>query len=76
MQSPLLQAGWSLAVLLGLYAFYCHWEAGRAELAAAFRRRAPHHPDAGSESSRYRTRSLWALLGSGVIAGASTLSAL
>jgi hypothetical protein len=77
MQSPLIQAGWTLAVLLGLYGFYCHWEAGRAELVAAFRRRAPHRPDAAAtDSVRYRTRCLWALLGSGVMAATSILSAL
>lgn len=75
MQSPLLQAGWTLAVLLGLYGFYCYWEAGRAELAAAFRRRAALRTDDG-DSARYRTRSLWALVGSGAIAGTALLSAL
>ena len=77
MQSPLFQAGWTLAVLLGLYGFYCYWEAGRAELAAAFRQRAgSRHPSGTPDSTRYRTRCLWALLGSGVLAGSSILSAL
>jgi hypothetical protein len=76
MQSPFIQAGWTVAVLLGLYGFYCHWEAGRAELAAAFRRRAAPRPHGSPDSIRYRTRSLWALIGSGVIAGTSILSAL
>lgn len=75
MHSPFIQAGWTLAVLLGLYGFYCYWEAGRAELAAAFRRRATLRPHDG-DSARYRAHSLWALLGSGVIAGTSILSAL
>lgn len=77
MQSSFIQAGWTLAVLFGLYGFYCYWEAGRAELVAAFRRRAPHRPGAAApDSVRYRTRCLWALLGSGVMAGTSILSAL
>ena len=77
MQSPLLQAGWTLAVLLGLYGFYCHWEAGRVELAAAFRRRsAPRDGGASADSTRYRARCLWAVVGSLVIAGTSILSVL
>ena len=30
-------AGWAAAVILGLYAFHCFWEARRADLAAVSR---------------------------------------
>jgi len=30
-------AGWAVAVILGLYAVHCFWEAGRADLAAMSR---------------------------------------
>ena len=76
MPSPLIQTGWTLAVLLGLYGFYCYWEAGKAELAAAFRRRSARPADHGADASRYRLHSLLALLGSGVLACGSLLSAL
>ena len=35
--SSLLQACWAAAVTLALYAFYCFWEASRADLVAGFR---------------------------------------
>jgi hypothetical protein len=78
MPSPLIQLGWTLAVLLGLYGFYCHWEAGRADLAAAFRRQAQRD---GADSFRpdapgYRARSRWALVGCAILAGGAIASAL
>jgi hypothetical protein len=76
MQMPFIEAGWTLAVLLGLYGFYCHWEAGRATLVAAFRQRTPNATAATADATRYRSRGLWALLGSGAMAGTSLLSAL
>jgi hypothetical protein len=44
MTAPLLQACWAAAVTLALYAFYCYWEAGRADLAASFRHMVPGLP--------------------------------
>lgn len=77
MQSPLIQAGWTFAVLLGLYAFYCHWEANRVDLAAAFQRRA--HPDGGRpapEAPRYRSRCRWSLLACSALAAGAIVSSL
>lgn len=69
MEDELIQLGWTLAFLLGLYGFYCHWEAGRAELATAFRHRAGSGAGPrASESRRYRARCRWALLGCAVLA--------
>lgn len=77
MQSPLIQAGWTVAVLLGLYGFYCHWEANRVELAAAFQRRTnrERNPSKG-EAPRYRARSRWSLLACTVLAAGAIASAL
>jgi hypothetical protein len=61
MMTPLLQASWAAAVTLALYAFYCFWEAGRADLAHSFRHLAPGHPGSGGES--YRARARWAVAG-------------
>jgi hypothetical protein len=72
--SPLIAAGWTVAVLLGLYGFYCHWEANRVELAAAFQRRTARtlsSPDA----PRYRTRCRLSLLAS-VLAAAALVTGL
>lgn len=69
MQSPLVQAGWTIVVLLGLYSFYCHWEARRIELAAAFRQRGTGNPPGGAEAPRYRARSWWSLVACTMIAG-------
>ena len=44
MSASLLQACWAGAVTLALYAFYCYWEAGRADLAASFRHLVPGCP--------------------------------
>jgi hypothetical protein len=64
MQHPIAQAALSLAVFLGLYGFYCHWEAGRAELAQAFRQRGRM---GGPQGLQYRARCRWALLGSALL---------
>ena len=76
MQSTLVQAGWTLAVGLGLYGFYCHWEAGRADLAAV---RSPAHTSRGPalplEAGRYRARCRWALLGCSLLAALGIFSA-
>ena len=70
MDIPLIQSGWTIVVLLGLYGFYCHWEAGRVELAAAFRHRDGAHPHAVSrDAPRYRARCWWSLLACAVLAG-------
>jgi hypothetical protein len=37
MPTPLLLLGWTVAVVLCLYAFHCFWEAGRAALSASSR---------------------------------------
>jgi hypothetical protein len=77
MQSPLLQAGWTVAVLLGLYGFYCHWEASRAELAAAFHRRGRSGAGRPPEDApRYRSRSRWSLLASTALAGGAVALSL
>ena len=77
MQSPLIQAGWTLAVLLGLYGFYCHWEANRMDLAAAFQRRA--HRDSGgpaTDAPRYRSRCRWSLLACSALAAGAIAASL
>ena len=64
--TSLLQASWAAAVTLALYAFYCYWEAGRADLAASFRHLVPGHPGAhlpGAGGSGYRVRARWAAIG-------------
>ncbi len=66
MTIPLLEAGCTLAVLLGLYGFLCYWEASRADLVAGMRRQQVGAVDAGVP--RYRTRARVALAASGVIA--------
>ncbi len=63
MTTPLLQAGLTGGVTLGLYAFYCYWEAGRADLAAGFRHQIPGLPGSShssSDGSGYRARARWA----------------
>jgi len=76
MSSPLIQVQWILAVLLGLYGFYCHWEASRAELAAAFRRRSSRSDALRPEATRYRARSRLALLGGSLLAAGAIVSAV
>jgi len=66
MTTPLLQACLTAAVTLALYAFYCYWEAGRADLAASFRHlvpRLPGSPQAGPAGAGYRARARWAGMG-------------
>jgi hypothetical protein len=72
MQGSLVPAGITLAVLLGLYGFYCHWEARRVALAAAFRRAERER----GEESAYRSRSRWALLGCSALIGTALVYAL
>ena len=60
--TPLLQASWAAAVTLALYAFYCFWEAGRADLAHGFRHLAP---GSGPGGHTYRTRAC--LAGAGAL---------
>ena len=77
MHAPLLQLGWTLAVFLGLYAFYCHWEARRAAFAEAFRRVESSRTAGGqAEATTYRSRSRWALLACGALIGSALLSAI
>jgi hypothetical protein len=66
MTIPLLEAGCTLAVLLGLYGFLCYWEAARADLVAGMRRQQVGLVDAGAP--KYRTRARLALAASGAIA--------
>ena len=56
--TSLLQASLAAAVTLALYAFYCFWEAGRADLVHGFRCLAPGRSGSGGHS--YRTRGWWA----------------
>ena len=56
--TSLLQACWAAAVTLALYAFYCFWEAGRADLVHDFRHLAHGRPAPGG--SAYRVRAWWA----------------
>lgn len=75
--SPLIQAGWTMVVLLGLYSFYCHWEAKRVELASAFRHRAQRAPaEPGAEAPRYRARCWWSLLACTALAGGAIATSL
>jgi hypothetical protein len=55
--TSLLQACWAAAVTLALYAFYCFWEAGRADLVHGFRHLAPGQSRAGGQG--YRARAWW-----------------
>jgi hypothetical protein len=66
MTIPLLEAGCTLAVLLGLYGFLCYWEAARADLVAGVRRQQVGLVDAGAP--KYRTRARLSLAASGAIA--------
>ncbi len=72
MTTHLLQACLAAAVTLALYAFYCYWEAGRADLAASFRHLVPGLP-AGRRApdpmvAGYRARARWAGIGSLLLA--------
>ena len=72
--TPLLQASWAAAVTLVLYAFYCFWEAGRADLAHGFRHLAHGQPGVGGQS--YRARAWWAVAGALLITFGSLVVAL
>jgi hypothetical protein len=58
--TSLLQAGWAAAVTLALYAFYCFWEAGRADLVHGFRHHVPGQ--VGTDGHGYRARAWWAAI--------------
>lgn len=62
MTAQLLEACWAAAVTLVLYAFYCYWEAGRADLASSFRHMVPGLPGTPQTGpgSAYRARARWA----------------
>jgi hypothetical protein len=72
--TPLLQASWTAAVTLALYAFYCFWEAGRADLAHGFRHLALGQPRSGGHS--YRARAWWAVAGALLITLGCLVAAL
>ena len=59
--TPLLQASLAAAVTLALYAFYCFWEAGRADLAHGFRHLSPGRSSSGGHG--YRARAWWSVAG-------------
>ena len=67
-------ACWAVAVILGLYAVHCFWEAGRADLAAMSRGhglqiagvRAQLRP--GASPASYRARACLALIAAGALA--------
>ena len=62
MSTSLFLAGWAVAVVLGLYAVHCFWEAHRADLAAVGRGHVlqvaggPHAPTAPPSATAYRVR--------------------
>ena len=71
MTAPLLQACWAGAVTLALYAFYCYWEGGRADLAASFRHLVPGLPGSprtDPAGAGYRARARWAGMGALMLA--------
>jgi hypothetical protein len=71
MTASLLQACLTAAVTLALYAFYCYWEAGRADLAASFRHLVPGlpgSPQAGAGGAGHRARARWAAMGALLLA--------
>ncbi|HEY7614841.1 MAG TPA: hypothetical protein VH764_17715 [Gemmatimonadales bacterium] len=72
--TPVLQACWAAAVTLALYAFYCFWEANRADLVDGFRHLAPGRPDSGGPS--YRSRAWWAAAAAVLLTFACLASAL
>jgi hypothetical protein len=78
MPMPLLQACLVAAVTLALYAFYCFWEAGRADLVASFRHlvpRLPGSPQSGPAAG-YRARARWAGMAALLLALACLASVL
>jgi hypothetical protein len=78
MTAPLWQTCWAAAVTLGLYAFYCYWEADRADLAASFRHLVPGlpgSPRADRAGAGYRARARWAGMGA-LMLGLACLSSV
>jgi hypothetical protein len=65
MTASVFLAGWAVAMVLGLYALHCFWEAGRADLCAMSR---GHWPQLAASRSSYRTRACLALVVSGGLA--------
>ncbi len=66
MTAQLLQLCLAAAVTLALYAFYCFWEAGRADLASSFRHLVPGLPGSPQTShagASHRARGRWAAMG-------------
>jgi hypothetical protein len=72
--TSMLQACWAAAVTLALYAFYCFWEAGRADLVAGFRHLSHGHSE--TDGAGYRARGRWAAVGALLIAIGAFASAL
>jgi hypothetical protein len=67
-------AGWAAAVILGLYAFHCFWEARRADLSAVSRGHVLPAAGArvlgrdGCSAAGYRARACLALGGAAALA--------
>lgn len=74
MLTSFLLTGWTVAVILCLYAFHCFWEAHRAKLTAVGRGHvlqtagAPRTEAARPLAPAYRTRAWLALAASAVLA--------
>jgi hypothetical protein len=73
MTASVFPAGWAGAVVLGLYAFHCFWEAGRADLCAMSRDQRLQLAPAKGQPPRatpaaYRARACLALVVSGALA--------
>jgi hypothetical protein len=74
MTASVFPAGWAGAVILGLYAFHCFWEAGRADLCAMSRGQklqlaaAKGQLRPGATPAVYRARARVALVVSGALA--------
>jgi hypothetical protein len=62
MTAQLLEVCWAAAVTLALYAFYCYWEASRADLVSSFRHLVPGLPGSPrtGAGSAHRARGRWA----------------
>ncbi|MGH7580161.1 MAG: hypothetical protein ACREM9_08315 [Gemmatimonadales bacterium] len=71
MTASLFQACLAGAVTLALYAFYSHWEAGRADLVASFRHLMPGLPGSPRstlDGAGHRPRARWAGAGALLLA--------
>jgi hypothetical protein len=81
MPTSLFLAGWTVAVVLCLYAFRCFWEAHRADLAAVAQEHilevagGPHSPAVLPSATAYRARGRAALAASATLALAVLLLA-